>query len=239
MSNYPPIALGTRVHVISLHADPASAAGAAAGGGTHSYLRELLTALPRRGYSISVITRRASAALDAFQLISRSADIFRVQIGELEPVDKRLLDSMHEESLAAVRRAIIDGGSPVRLLHSVYWNSGRVALNLSRELNVPFVHTVISNGRRRTQVGAEEHGERRAEVELQVFAGAFRIFCICPDERDDLVHLYGIDPKKIVVVGRPVGIEFVIPPHAETGVPLLLPPWNVVDAPFVVDTGAG
>jgi len=244
MSNYPTFpathaAPDFRVHVISLHADPATAAGAAGGGGTHSYLRELLTALPRRGRSISVITRRTSAALAIHQLISRSADILRVQIGELAPIDKRLLDSMHAMNVAAVREALMASAAPI-LLHSVYWNSGRVALDLSRELGIPFVHTVISNGQRRARAGAEENGARREEVEQQVFDAAFRVFCICPDERDDLVELYGIDPAKIIVIGRPVSVEFLVPQHDEFGNPRLLPPWNEVDVALsaVVDTGA-
>jgi glycosyltransferase involved in cell wall biosynthesis len=230
-----------RVHVVSLHADPATAAGAAGGGGTHSYLRELLTALPRRGRSITVITRRTTPLLAEHQPLSRFAEVRRVQIGTLAPVDKRLLDSMHALSVDAVRSAILAGGAPVPVLHSVYWNSGRVAMELSRELGIRFVHTVISNGRRRTHAGAEENGARRIEVEQEVFDAAFRIFCICPAERDDLVELYGVDSTKIVVVGRPVSVEFLVPPHDELGNPQLLPPWNEMDPVpcATIDTGAG
>ncbi|HET8799044.1 MAG TPA: glycosyltransferase [Thermoanaerobaculia bacterium] len=148
---------------------------------------------------------------------------------------------MHAQSVSAVRAALRASPAPIELLHSVYWNSGRVALDLSREFGVRFVHTVISNGRRRVLVGAEEDGDRRTAVEQEVFEGAFRIFCICPAERDDLVSLYGIDPMKIMVIGRPVSIEFLVPPHDQLGTPLLLPPWNDVDAPagIAVETGAG
>jgi D-inositol-3-phosphate glycosyltransferase len=229
-----------RVHMVSLHADPATAAGAAGGGGTHSYLRELLTALPRRGRSITVITRRTSVSLPARQILSRSAEILRVQIGSLAPVDKRLLDGMHALSVDAVRAAITSSGESVRLLHSVYWNSGRVALDLSREFGIPFVHTVISNGRRRSSVGTEANDSRREEVEQQVFDGALWIFCICPAERDDLVELYGVDTAKIIVVGRPVSVDFLVPAHDELGNPLLLPPWNDIDvAPGAVDDTEG
>lgn len=230
----------SHVHIISLHADPASGAGAAGGGGTHSYLRELLTALPRRGRGVTVVTRRTAHELAAHQPLSRSAEIFRVQIGALAPIEKRLLDGLHSASQHAVRAALLASRAPVRLLHSVYWNSGRVALELARELGVPYVHTVISNGKRRAEADVEENDARREEVEQQVFDGAFRIFCICPAERDDLVSLYGVDPAKIVVVGRPVSIEFLVPQHDELGAPHLLPPWNDADLPpgSVTDPGA-
>jgi len=213
----------------------------AGGGGTHSYLRELLTALPRRGRKVTVITRRTSTALAVRQVLSAEAVIVRVEIGEVSPIDKRLLDGLHEESLDAVRRAVLDS-APVRLLHSVYWNSGRVAMDLSRELGIAYVHTVISNGRRRSLVGAEMDGATRSAVEKQVFERASRIFCICPAERDDLVHLYGIDATKLVVVGRPVNLEFLVPSHDDLGRPTLLPPWNgsvVPDDNVASRTGAG
>jgi glycosyltransferase involved in cell wall biosynthesis len=226
-----------RVHLISLHADPATAPGAAGGGGTHSYLRELLTSLPRRRRAISVITRRTSSNLAAHQVLSRSADIFRVRIGEIAPIDKERLEALHPLSLQAVREALATSAAPVRVLHSVYWNSGRVALDLSRERGIPFVHTVISNGKRRVRAGAAAPDLRREDVEHQIFEAAFRIFCVCSAERDDLVELYGVDASKIVVIGRPISIDVLVPPHDEWGDPRLLPPWNDLDGSAGDDSG--
>jgi D-inositol-3-phosphate glycosyltransferase len=159
------------------------------------------------------------------QEISPDAQIVRVRIGDVAPIDKRLLDGMHDESLARVREAIASSPPAPNLLHSVYWNSGRVAADLARELRIRFVHTVISNGARRQAAGASENAQQRITTESRVFAEAFRIFCVAHEEADDLVSLYGVDAEKIIVVGRPVSIAFLRPPHDERGRPALLPPW--------------
>jgi D-inositol-3-phosphate glycosyltransferase len=227
MSDYPDHAgaMPRRVAIVSLHADPSSAPGAEGGGGTHSYVRELLVSLPARGWSCVAVARWADAELPERQQISPDAGIVRVRIGDVAPIDKRMLDGMHEESLARVREAILSSLPAPRLLHSVYWNSGRVAADLACELGLRFVHTVISNGARRKLEGASENAERRIATESRVFSEAFRIFCVSPEEADDLTSLYDVDPEKIVVVGRPASIAFLRPSHDERGRPALLPPW--------------
>jgi D-inositol-3-phosphate glycosyltransferase len=207
------------IPIISLHADPATPSGAETGGGTHAYLRELLFQLPLRGRQCFVITRWSSPELSERQTISDFARVQRVQVGEIAPLDKKHLDGLHSTSLSAVRNAMMSCGHKVRIIHSVYWNSGRVAMDLSHELGVPFVHTVISNGRRRLLAGAKPNADRRLEVEAVVFEAATRIISVSAAERDDLISLYGIDARKIVVVGRPVDLAFRRPAHDELGRP--------------------
>ena len=47
---------------------------------------------------------------------------------------------------------------------------------VAAELGVPFVHTVISNGRRRLLAGAEPNADDRLEVEAAVFFEAVELF---------------------------------------------------------------
>lgn len=207
------------IPIISLHADPAMPSGADNGGGTHSYLRELLFQLPLRERQSLVITRWSSPDLAEQQTISDFARIQRVRIGDVAPIDKKLLGGLHPISLAAVRNALTHCDREIRIIHSVYWNSGRVAMDLSRELGIPFVHTVISNGRRRLLAGAEPNADHRLEVEAAVFEAAARIISVSAAEHDDLTALYGVDRRKIVVVGRPVDAAYRHPAHDEFGRP--------------------
>lgn len=57
----------------------------------------------------------------------------------------------------------------------------------------------------------------RLATERQVFASAFAIFCISGQERSDLVEHYAVDPRKVVVVGRPVDLSFRHPCRDEWG----------------------
>lgn len=213
-----------RLTLISLHADPATPPGTGEGGGTHSYLRELMLGLSRRSWSLTILTRWADPRLLECERLSAKIKIIRLRIGEVAPMDKRRLNDLHPTSLAEARSAL--AAEPATdLLHSVYWNSGRVATDLSEELNVPFVHTVISNGWRRWQQGARDQPAQRLEVERRVFASAFAVFCISRQERSDLIDHYAIAPGKVVVVGRPVAHSFLHPCRDEWGHPLR-PDWR-------------
>ena len=207
------------VALITLHADRATPPGVAEGGGTHSYVRELMAGLPKRGWRLTVLTRWADSRLPERETVSSSVQIIRLRINGIGRIDKRMLEDLHVVSLTAAQSALA-AEPEVDLLHSIYWNSGRVAMELSERFGLHFVHTVISNGWRRWHQGVRDMSPRRFDTEKQVFASAFAIFCISGQERTDLVEYYAVDPHKLVVVGRPVALSFRHPCHDEAGNPV-------------------
>lgn len=204
--------------IVTLHADPMAASGTWEGGGTNSYIREMMVGLAASDWQVTVLTRWADPELPERETISNRMTVVRLRIGEVGPIDKRLLNGMHHLSVKATREAFRQNDPP-QLLHSVYWNSGRVARELSAGWGVRFVHTVISNGWRRVNEGALDHPEARLQVERIVYNDAAFVFCIANQERDDLVEHYGVDHRKIIVVGRPVADNFIRPCHDELGKP--------------------
>lgn len=207
------------VILICLHADPTQPSGVGDGGGTHAYLRELATGLAARGRCCHLVTRRQAPGMDKQLAVSPLTTLHRIDLGPDGFLDKRHLNESHDQSVAAID-AVIHACEPFpALLHSVYWNSGRAAMDLARRHGIPFVHTVISNGIGRRERGAEGTAEGREAIERQVFHAAARIFSISQAERRDLVRFYGVDPAKIQVVGRPVDAWFMDPAQDETGQP--------------------
>lgn len=207
-----------RVVLICLHADPATPPGVGEGGGTHSYLRELLRFLGRAETAHIVLTRWADPQLPQVQRTSSCGWLRRLRIGPPGPLDKRLLAGLHATTVAAVSEALDEFGSP-ELLHSVYWNSGQAAMDVAAERGLAFVHTVISNGWRREASGQFDQPPQRVAIERRVFQAAHRIFSICTQERNDLIHAYGVTADKIVVVGRPVAGVFQSPARDPLGRP--------------------
>lgn len=169
-------------------------------------------------WRVTVLTRWADPQLPEIEAVSPQLRIVRLRIGDVARLDKRLLNDLHLESLAAAEHALSDIGKP-RLIHSVYWNSGRVAMELSGRHNIPFVHTVISNGWRRQKYGLADQPAARLATEAKVFGSAFAIFCVSEEERRDLLEYYAVSPMKIRVVGRPVADVFQHPCHDELGRP--------------------
>jgi D-inositol-3-phosphate glycosyltransferase len=145
-----------------------------------------------------------------------------MNIGGKQAMDKRQLDDHHSTSVQRIKETFARFGTP-ELLHSVYWNSGRAVAEIASHLQIPFVHTVISNGWRRIEAGYRDQPPQRLEIERHVFCAATQVFCICSQERDDLVTFYGVAPERISIVGRPVASPFLMPCRNGYGVPRILP----------------
>lgn len=207
--------------MISLHADPTVPAGIGEGGGTHSYIRELLTYYSNANINVLLITRKCSPDLPEYEQISETCRICRIIVNGEYPIDKKELFNLHNVSMNATINALKTTAFKPVLIHSVYWNSGQIATELSHYFKIPFVHTIISNGLRRKEAGIKESIEERFSIEKDVFQNASYIFCITPAEKKDLIDLYQIDSNKIVIPGRPVSPDFLYPAHDDFGNPYL------------------
>ena len=207
--------------MISLHADPTVPAGIGEGGGTHSYIRELLTYYSNVNINVLLITRKCSPDLPEYEQISETCKIYRIIVNGEYPIDKKELFKLHNISVNKTINVLKTTVFKPTLIHSIYWNSGQVAAELSQFFKIPFVHTVISNGLRRKEAGMKEAIEERFSVEKNVFQNASYIFCITPAEKKDLIELYQIDPNKTVIPGRPVSPDFLYPAHDDFGNPYL------------------
>lgn len=205
--------------MISLHADPTSPAGIGEGGGTHSYIRELLTYFSNVDIKIMLITRKCHPSLPEYEKVSENCRIQRIILNGTTPIDKKELYALHNISLQKIETMLEKLKFKPDLIHSIYWNSGQVARDLSLKQEIPYVHTVISNGLRRLKAGMSETLKQRFEIEKQIFQSATYIFCITPSERNDLVQLYQIDARKIMIPGRPISNDFLYPSHDDFGIP--------------------
>ncbi|WP_234571114.1 glycosyltransferase [Rhodohalobacter sp. 614A] len=198
----------SNVLIISLHADPIEPSGSGEGGGTHSYIRELLRRLAYESRYASVVTRHIDIKLPVFQRLSDYTSIYRIKLGKIEPMDKRFLNKYHDLSVQLIKEIIKELHWKVNILQGVYWYSGYTAMTLSKELSIPFVQTVISNGKRKRSEGCLDDDTERILVEKEIYDNASAIFCISGEEKKDLRELYKIDSSKLVVVGRPVPLPF-------------------------------
>ena len=207
--------------MISLHADPTVPAGIGEGGGTHSYIRELLTFLTDKNINILLITRKSHPHLQEQEIISSHCTICRIILNGENPIDKKLLYGLHTHTIKIIQATLKEYHFSPDLIHSIYWNSGQAATDLSKIFGIPFVHTVISNGLRRNITGYTEPISERFSVEKTIFENAAYIFCITTSEKEDLINLYGISEKKLVIPGRPISKAFIYPAHDNFGIPYM------------------
>lgn len=205
--------------IISLHADPAMPPGVSEWGGTHTYMRELLTELYEEKYNIILLTRKVYEKQDNIENVSSSCKIVRLTLGEFENFDKRKLFELHDLTLQKSVLALKKLNFKPDIIHSVYWNSGHLAWKLSEMWGIPYVHSVISNGRGRNAHGAKGTAPKRIETEEKVFKNASFILCVAESEKNELCQFYGIQPEKIVVAGQYVHPAFIYASHNSYGFP--------------------
>ena len=200
--------------IITLHADPTIHPGSGDGGGTQMYINELIDMLIYKDIKTLVITRKASPGDNIIQ--SGSVTIHRIHLGPEGHWDKNNLNDREEEIKLLINNTLIEHKFNPTLIHSVYWHSGRAGLYFSRKMNIPVVHTVISNGKRKKLSGfIESNGQ--IETEGKIYNNANVIIVISEQEKKDIVDLYNIDSKKIKIVGRGVDNLFLRDLYDEKG----------------------
>jgi len=187
--------------IITLHADPSIHPGSGDGGGTHMYINELIDMLTYKDIKTLVITRKASPGADIIE--SGSVTTHRIHLGPEGHWDKNNLSDREEEIELLINNVLMEHKFIPTLIHSVYWYSGRAGLYFSKKMNIPVVHTVISNGKRKKISGFTE-SKGQIETEEKKYNNASIIIVISEQEKNDIVGLYGIDSEKVKVVGRGV-----------------------------------
>ena len=205
--------------IISLHADPSMPPGVGEWGGTHTYMRELLTELYDTNYNVILVTRKVYPKEETIEQISPFCRILRLTLGTFENFDKRNLYELHEVTFLQILEKLDELKFIPDIIHSVYWNSGHLAMRLSNLWNVPYIHSVISNGKGRNKHGAAGTAPHRIEIETQVFTHASIILCVAESEKTEICNYYNIQPSKVVVAGQYIHPSFISASHDSFGSP--------------------
>ena len=195
-----------KLFLISLHADPTIHPGAVEGGGTHMYINEIIDMLTFKNVETLILTRKASPGKDIVKY--GAVTIFRLHLGPEDQWDKNNLNDKASEINELIENALSVTRFHPTLIHSVYWHSGRAAMHFAQKKNIPFIHTVISNGKRKKLSGFKE-SVQQIETEEAIYKKADTIIVISEQEKQDIVNLYNIDPCKVKIVGRGVDNLFI------------------------------
>ncbi|HEX5369090.1 MAG TPA: glycosyltransferase [Dehalococcoidia bacterium] len=195
-----------RIAMISEHASPLGALGGVDAGGQNVYVGQVATHLAMRGYEVDVFTRRDNPELAEVQDWRPGVRVVHVPAGPPCFVPKEeMLPCMEDFTSYMLENWSRLGGYD--LVHANFWMSGLVALELKRELGVPFVITFHALGRVRRlyQANSDRFPDERFLIEDRIVAEADRIIAECPEDRLDLLRYYDADEAKIAVV--PCGFD--------------------------------
>ena len=190
-----------RIALISEHASPLALAGGVDSGGQNIYVNHVGRELARAGHQVDVFTRRDDASLPPVVHTRPGMRVIHVPAGPPRFVPKeKLLPYMADFSRHTEAVARASGGYDVA--HANFFMSGLVAMRLRRALGVPFVITLHALGLVRRQHQGSEDGfpDDRIAIERELVRCADRVIAECPQDRADLVTLYGGDPARLTTV---------------------------------------
>ncbi|MEU2222927.1 glycosyltransferase [Streptomyces sp. NPDC018347] len=192
------------VAMVSEHASPLAALGGPDAGGQNVYVAQTARQLARKGYRVTVYTRRDSAGLPDRVTLIDGVQVVHVPAGPAEPVPKdELLPYMAEFGRFLARQW---AAAPPDVVHAHFWMSGLAALAGARGLGIPVVQTYHALGtvKKRYQGAADTSPPERLAIEEAIGHECARIIATCSDEVAELKAM-GLPEDRISVV--PCGVD--------------------------------
>lgn len=174
------------IALISVHGDPAAEIGQEEAGGQNVYVRQIGEALAKLGWQVDMYTRKASP--DAADVVEHSPHCrtIRLKAGPETFIPRDCLYKYLPEFVASFKKIFPKENYP--LIHTNYWLSGWVALQLQQEFNLQWLHTYHSLGavKYRSIAAIPDIAQTRLEVERQILAQADRIVATSPQEQEHI-----------------------------------------------------
>lgn len=194
-----------RIVQLSYHTSPLASLGGRVSGGMNVYVLELSRELARLGYDVDILTRRDDDG-PAVQTVAPGCRLLRIDAGPPVEVDKEMLPRYHADFLRGATRVIESRPPMPTVIHSHYWQSARIGVQLARTFDVPHAvmfHTLgevknrarISESEPRLRIHHERLAVRRADA----------IVTASEHERALLELYYDADPAKLSTI--PCGIN--------------------------------
>jgi D-inositol-3-phosphate glycosyltransferase len=174
--------------LISVHGDPAAPIGEEGSGGQNVYVREVGIALAHLGCQVDMFTRRQHPDQAAIVHHAPGCRTIRLDAGPTEYIPRTELF----QYLPAYVEAWLDfqkkEGRTYELLHTNYWLSAWVGMQLKEQLQIPQVHTYHSIGAVKFKTTGEwpEIAQTRLDVEKKLLEQADCVVSTSPNEEADL-----------------------------------------------------
>ncbi len=191
-----------RIAFISEHASPLATLGGVDSGGQNVYVAELAKFLAKTDYDIDIFTRWDNPALPKVVDWLPGIRVIHVKAGPVCFVAKEELLGYMPEFTQSMLAFIDEDQLQYELIHANFFMSAKVAAELKTILDIPFVVTFHALGhvRRIHQKDQDKFPPERLQIEEESIRKADKIIAECPQDREDLISLYGASARKITVI---------------------------------------
>ena len=195
--------------MLSYHTCPLATLGGKDTGGMNVYVRDLARELGKRGVGVDVFTRSQDEHVPhVLHDLGYGNRIVHIQAGPETPLSKETLAKYIPEFIQGIQDFADSKQIRYDLIHSHYWLSGLIALELRRKWQVPIVqmfHTLAVMKNRVAREEEEEASKLRLDAEERLMRESDRIIAATQAELAQLQWLYRADTNRIRVV--PPGVD--------------------------------
>lgn len=191
-----------KIAIVSEHASPLARIGSVDSGGQNVYVAQIARHLGAMGHHVDVFTRLDDAGLPPELEWEGNARIVHVPAGPARVLPKEQLLPHMGEFGAFLETYFSRQDEPYDVVHANFFMSALAALPVARSARIPLVVTFHALGRvrRKHQAKADLFPDSRFEIEDRIVREADCIVAECPEDRRDLIELYGADPARICMV---------------------------------------
>ncbi|MBI2165364.1 MAG: glycosyltransferase [Chloroflexi bacterium] len=194
-----------RVAIISVHGCPLARLGEKDTGGMNVYVLELARELARQGITVDVYTRVHDPQEPRVVFLQERAQVIHLPAGPYDE-GKTGIYGYLSEFLDRILEFQSSHGLSYEIVHTHYWLSGLVGLDLAARWDVPHITTfhTLAEVKRRARPG-EYEPDLRAAMEFRICHEADLIIAFSQHEKESLERFYHTEPSKIRVV--PCGVD--------------------------------
>ena len=191
-----------KIAFISEHASPLATLGGVDAGGQNVYVAELARQLIKNGYDVDVFTRWEDASLEQVVDYVPGVRVVHIQAGPVQYVHKEELLPFMAEFREHMIDYMMEEDIRYDLVHANFWMSALVASEIKQILGIPYVITFHALGhvRRIYQKEADKFPPERLQIEEETARLADQVIAECPQDKEDLIHYYGVDPARIAII---------------------------------------
>lgn len=180
-----------RIALISVHGDPAIEIGKEEAGGQNVYVRQVGKALAEQGWQVDMFTRKVSPEQEDVVEHSPGCRTVRLAAG---PVDFIPRDEIFDHAPEFVQQFLAfqsQEAAPYPLVHTNYWISSWVGMELKKHQPLVQVHTYHSLGavKYRSVSQIPMIAATRLAVEKSCLESAERIVATSPQEKEHMRSL--------------------------------------------------
>lgn len=190
-----------RIALISVHGDPAAEIGKEEAGGQNVYVREVGEALSRKGWQVDMFTRCSSETGPKIVEHNPQCRTIRLTAGPEKFIPRQEIFTYLPEFVAQLQQYQEQKQLEYNVVHTNYWLSGWVGMELKKRQPLHQVHTYHSLGAVKYQKvhPVPEIANLRLKIEKDCLERADQIVATSPQEKLHMRELVSTEGQITVI----------------------------------------